>query len=418
MADNEPLAPAPHLAAAAAQVLSVADAPMVWDVFCRVIDNFGDIGVCWRLCADLARRGHTVRLWVDDGSALDWMAPGARQGQWPGVQVLDWGLASTPAMILPLPPADVWIEGFGCEIATEFIASRAISTRAEAQKPLKPPVWINLEYLSAEPYVERCHGLPSPIMQGPAKGWVKHFYYPGFTAGTGGLLREPSANDDQRQAWLQSQGVSWAGERLVSLFCYEPAALPAALAAWIHAAEPTLLLVTPGRAARATETALGTTASRASPQGNGTTDPSKSQQWGSLSVHYLRPLPQPEFDSLLRYCDLNFVRGEDSLVRAIWAGRPFVWHIYPQDDGAHALKLAALLETMEADTTVRHLHAAWNGLPARTLGLLPETDDSPHPDWSALPLAPWQDQVRRWRARLLEQPDLVSALMSFVLKRR
>jgi hypothetical protein len=20
-----------------------------WDIFCRVIDNFGDIGVCWRL---------------------------------------------------------------------------------------------------------------------------------------------------------------------------------------------------------------------------------------------------------------------------------------------------------------------------------------------------------------------------------
>ncbi|MEO7887531.1 MAG: elongation factor P maturation arginine rhamnosyltransferase EarP, partial [Polaromonas sp.] len=41
-----------------------------WDIFCKVIDNFGDIGVCWRLAADLASRGHKVRLWVDDASAL------------------------------------------------------------------------------------------------------------------------------------------------------------------------------------------------------------------------------------------------------------------------------------------------------------------------------------------------------------
>ena len=58
-----------------------------WDIFCKVIDNFGDIGVCWRLAADLASRGHRVRLWVDDASALDWMAPDGCEG----VRVLPWG---------------------------------------------------------------------------------------------------------------------------------------------------------------------------------------------------------------------------------------------------------------------------------------------------------------------------------------
>ncbi|MEO6624035.1 MAG: elongation factor P maturation arginine rhamnosyltransferase EarP, partial [Burkholderiaceae bacterium] len=53
-----------------------------WDIFCRVIDNYGDIGVCWRLAADLAARGRQVRLWVDDARALHWMAPGAREGKW------------------------------------------------------------------------------------------------------------------------------------------------------------------------------------------------------------------------------------------------------------------------------------------------------------------------------------------------
>ena len=53
---------------------------MLWDVFCRVVDNFGDIGVCWRLAADLAARGQHIRLWVDDPSALTWLAPAGAPG--------------------------------------------------------------------------------------------------------------------------------------------------------------------------------------------------------------------------------------------------------------------------------------------------------------------------------------------------
>src|SRR3990167_3437780 len=132
------------------QLPSNSTPPLLWDVFCRVIDNFGDIGVCWRLCADLAHRGHAVRLWVDDTSALAWMAPGAAEGQWPGGQVHPWGDAQTPAVLQALPPADVWVEGFGCEIAPEFIATCVMNTRASGQNDHKPHVWINLEYLSAD----------------------------------------------------------------------------------------------------------------------------------------------------------------------------------------------------------------------------------------------------------------------------
>jgi uncharacterized repeat protein (TIGR03837 family) len=189
---------------------------LLWDIFCRVIDNFGDIGVCWRLCADLAARGHTVRLWIDDGSALGWMAPKALQNQWPGVQVLDWARMQQPDALAELPPSDVWIEGFGCEIAPEFIAARAHCARAAGTFGTHSPVWINLEYLSAEPYVERCHGLPSLLMHGPAQGSTKHFFYPGFTAKTGGLLREPDLihrlhafqAPGQRRQWLANQGIS------------------------------------------------------------------------------------------------------------------------------------------------------------------------------------------------------------------
>jgi len=119
---------------------------MQWDLFCRVIDNHGDLGVCWRLAADLASRGETVRLWVDDPLALHWMAPG-HETTTPGVTVLRWA-----EPLAEVDPGDVVIEAFGCDPPPAFVDSMA----------RRIPVWINLEYLSAEDYVERNHGLPSP----------------------------------------------------------------------------------------------------------------------------------------------------------------------------------------------------------------------------------------------------------------
>jgi uncharacterized repeat protein (TIGR03837 family) len=147
---------------------------MHWDLFCRVVDNYGDIGVCWRLAADLAARGENVRLWVNDAGALAWMAPRGATG----VEVRAWP-ADDDAHV---EPHEVVIEAFGCHLPTGFL------TRMGAKRPA--PTWVNLEYLSAESYVERSHGLPSPQASGPAQGLDKWFFYPGFTEKTGGLLRE------------------------------------------------------------------------------------------------------------------------------------------------------------------------------------------------------------------------------------
>ena len=161
---------------------------MRWDLFCRVIDNHGDLGVCWRLAVDLASRGETVRLWVDDARALAWMAP---EGA-PRVELRPW-----PLQPVEDEPADVVIEAFGCDLPEDFVARMAARH--------VPPEWINLEYLSAEDYVARSHGLPSP----QRNGLVKWFFYPGFDEGSGGLLREPSLLGQRRafdaQAWLASQ---------------------------------------------------------------------------------------------------------------------------------------------------------------------------------------------------------------------
>ena len=349
---------------------------MLWDIFCKVIDNHGDIGVCWRLSAQLAARGHEVRLWTDDASALAWMAPGGQ----PGVQVVDWEAQSQPP-----EPGDVVIEAFGCELEPPFQA--AIAAKAHAQG--RQPAWINLEYLTAEPFAERAHGLPSPISSGLAAGLVKRFYYPGFTPRTGGLLREPDLAARQaafdREAWLRAQGIDSAGDLLVSLFCYEPPGLDALLAQLAQGPRRARLLVTAGRAAGAVRTAMQRL-DAARPGWNADS---------CLALTFLPLLSQVDFDHLLWSCDLNFVRGEDSLVRALWAGKPLVWHIYPQDDGAHLSKLSAFLDWLEAPAALRQLHSAWNDGASVLPALEPEA-------WSACAQAA--------RQRLLAQEDLATQL--------
>jgi len=346
-----------------------------WDIFCKVIDNYGDLGVCWRLARQLAARGQTVRLWIDDASALRWMAP---QGS-PGVEVRPW---QEPLALDGLAPGDVLVEAFGCEIPCAFVQLFA------GWSARHPTTWLNLEYLSAEPYVERSHALPSPVLHGPGRGLTKHFFYPGFTPRTGGLLREPDLPARQarfeRRSWLQGQGIAvHADEVLVSLFCYEPPALPALLRLLAVQQRPARLLVTAGRAAAAVQ---------ASPLP------------ATLAVSFLPWLPQDDYDHLLWSCDLNFVRGEDSLVRALWAARPFVWQIYPQHDDAHHTKLEALLAEIDAPEPLRRFHRTWNGI---------DTQPLQAPD-----LTGWETTVAHARQGLLAQPDLVSRLLEFVAQSR
>jgi uncharacterized repeat protein (TIGR03837 family) len=364
-----------------------------WDIFCRVIDNFGDIGVCWRLCVNLAQRGQTVRLWVDDASALAWMAPNGA----PDVTVLTW---TTPFTNHDQTPGDVLVEAFGCEIDHKFIAAYADKIRATGQNSS----WINLEYLSAEAYVARCHTLPSLVMYGPGKGLAKHFFYPGFTPDTGGLLCE--ANLLQRQAsfdshaWLAERGIPGTSGRLVSLFCYEPAGLPNLLQQLADDATPTRLLVTPGRAAAAVRQAIDAKNSL-QPLWN---------QGGKLTFFYLPILSQPDYDHLLWSCDINFVRGEDSLVRALWAGKPLIWQIYPQDDDAHHNKLNAFLDWLQAPPSLRRAHQVWNGLPGA------QDNNTTAPLISAQDMRTWQDTCQHARQTLQLQNDLASQLLDFIAK--
>ena len=306
-----------------------------WEIFCQVVDNFGDIGVCWRLARDLARREQgAVRLWVDDWTVLARICPAAAGmdpavgGTVDGVELRQW----TPAFVASVP-GEIVIEAFACELPPTQLEAMAAQAVA--------PVWINLEYLSAEDWVAGCHGLASPH---PRLALVKHFFFPGFDANTGGLLREPEllarrerfvTQPQGRAAWRAARGLPVAADDglVVSLFAYEQATVRALLRAWEQSARPVHVLVPVSLilpdVAAALDCAIPEVGARI--------------ERGALCVHVLPFTDQDGYDALLWACDLNFVRGEDSFVRAQWAARPFVWQIYPQTDTAHHDKLDAFL---------------------------------------------------------------------------
>lgn len=303
------------------------------DIFCRVVDNYGDIGVCWRLARRLAHgRGWEVRLWVDDLASFARIQPGidataARQA-FQDIDIVRWTDTPDPT----LAARDVVIEAFACDPPEAFLASMR----------QRHPAWINLEYLSAEAWVESCHGLPS---QRP-DGLVKHFFFPGFTSATGGLLREPGltaerdafqADAEAQAAFLRGLGVAEPlvsqrrdGARTVSLFCYPSAPIDGLAQALAADARPALLLAPEG-------VAPGLEAACARP--------------GGPAVARLPFVAQPDFDRVLWCADLNLVRGEDSFVRAAWAARPLVWQIYPQEENVHLEKLDAWLARYPAPET-------------------------------------------------------------------
>jgi uncharacterized repeat protein (TIGR03837 family) len=330
--------------------------PQSCDIFCNVIDNYGDIGVCWRLARQLAsEHGLQVRLWVDDLGSLAKLCPEsvatAEKQNCRGVEVCLWSKGFPKVQ-----PAELVIEAFACKLPSRYIATMA----AQAKKP----IWINLEYLSAEDWVESHHKLPSPH---PALPLTKYFFFPGFTKQTGGLLlerdllmrRDAFQNDAaQQQAFWKSIGIELpsAGSLKVSLFAYENSSLLNLFDAWSACVQPLLCLVPEGRILPQVGQYFGDAAPCAG----------KSYSRGNLHVCVLPFVEQERYDELLWACDVNFVRGEDSFVRAQWAGKPFVWQIYPQNDAVHLKKLQAFLIlycerlSPSAIEAVRRLSQGWN----------------------------------------------------------
>jgi uncharacterized repeat protein (TIGR03837 family) len=374
-----------------------------WDIFCAVIDNFGDIGICWRLSRQLAaEHGIAVRLWVDDLASFNKICPqvdvSLAQQNIAGVTIRLWS-ASTDWQASGV--ASVVIEALACNVPIPY-------QQLMAQQDEKP-LWLNLEYLSAEAWVESCHALPSPQ---PHLALDKYFFFPGFTAGTGGLLQEANlqqlgvqflADASAQQQFWQQLGVNNHGyyQQKISLFAYDHPQIQSLLACWQQPNINTLCLVPEG--------ALANQLMQYYPQ---------LKQYGeqvinTLTLKVLPFMPQNDYDKLLLACDINFVRGEDSVIRAHWAAKPFIWQIYRQAEQVHLDKLNAFMQRycaqMPEDVadSVQHFWLAWN------------TDSQLEHSWqkfsAMLPKIAEHNPI--WRAALRANGDLASNLVHFVEKK-
>ncbi|HQS36991.1 MAG: hypothetical protein B7Y16_02630 [Methylotenera sp. 24-45-7] len=354
-----------------------------YDIFCKIVDNFGDIGVCWRLARQLhAEHSITITLWLDDLSVAKQLIPTLNTHQASqridGITICHWHADSQFNQA-----AEVVIEAFGCELPEQYLA---------LMQPQS--IWINLEYLSAENWVADFHGGNSKRGE-----LTRHFFFPGFNANTGGLIREHHiAKSHQQLAKSANDGVK------VSLFCYPNAPISDLLHAMATGTQAIQCYVP----ATSVLPKVATFFSQENVQAG---DVLTHQ---NLTVTILPFLSQADYDDLLASCDINFVRGEDSWIRAIWAAKPFIWQPYWQTEDSHIIKLNAFLDVFYADCD----HSAKN------------TSTALHYAWSSatLPEQIWQDYLSNINtitdftlaqcSQLAALPDLASNLVIFIEKLR
>ncbi|SIR35999.1 conserved hypothetical protein, PP_1857 family [Shewanella morhuae] len=380
-----------------------------WDIFCTVVDNYGDIGVTWRLAKQMANEYHIpVNLWVDDLASfshiLPTLDPLKTAQSFNGVNIIHW--------IKPLPieffAGEVLIEAFACELPEQV---KELLVHLHQNDPKSVPIWLNLEYLSAEDWVEGCHGLPS--LQ--ANGLKKYFYFPGFGAKTGGLICEQdlfaerdtwqadTANKLQLFSQLGLKGIE-AQDTVISIFSYETEALPALCELWQQSAEKIHALIPKGRSLNSLTHLL--------PCDIAALVPGQQVTHGNLTLHILPMTNQQSFDRLLWSCDINIVRGEDSFMRAQWAAKPFIWHIYPQEDDYHLVKLEAFLK-IYCDNLAPEIAENWSKL---NLAFNQAQQSAVNLHWQNLNLVslPLLQHVKQWPINAINAADLATRLVQFV----
>lgn len=416
-------------------------------LYCRVVDNYGDAGVSWRLARQLAaEHGIQVTLWIDRPDVLRRLATGAPDSHAASESCPTHhaGSATAPAVTVRpwpeddadcLPDPDIVVCAFGCDPPPRL---RARLAGAPAR-----PLWINLEYLSAETWVDGCHGLAAIK---PADGAREHFFFPGFRPGTGGLLREHdllARRDAFRRSnaaarWWQAIGLPALPARRVSVFCYPDAPLVPLLRRLAAGPAPTIAVIPqgvaeaalaaflaahpadPGERAAESDPATASDPAAAPDPTTAADSASRAPSPGTAcSRHGHLVLARPpwldidDYDRLLWSCDLNLVRGEDSWIRALWAGRPMIWQPYRQADGAHQAKLEAFLAWRRqpawpaADAPIEAFSRAWS-----------EGTD-PAPAWAALEAAwPALDSAAATLAsEAARAPDLATQLVSYCRSR-
>lgn len=308
-----------------------------------------------------------MRIFCDDLPTLNLLASGVDPAIKQKIDLQPWEASYVNARH-PVQTPDVVIEAFGCELPERYLAGLFIAS-------IKPII-INLEYLSAESWITKFHGKASP----QSHGIPKYFFFPGFQDEVGGLLLDPIPAEGRltHEDIPKDLQVAWSklrpGAKRTSVFCYPGAPLKK----WLEDL---------GRLDIQVDVLLA--------HGHAEQLNLYGEQPISLPTNLqLISMPfvsQDEYDWVLTQCDFNIVRGEDSFIRAQLAGKPFIWHIYPQEDRAHEVKLAAFLDLYldEADQELRlaAISAMTWAMPSEWFGNL----------------SVWNNHAEHWRSHLLKK---------------
>lgn len=311
-------------------------------LFCRVIDNFGDIGVSWRLAKQLVcEQNMQVVLWVDDWQAVQALLPdiGNESCEYEGVLLRFWCESEHEHGLQKIPAADAVIETFACDVP------EAVLQWLAEQKQV---VWLNLEYLTAEDWVDGIHLLPSLQSNGVAK----YFFCPGFSDKTGGLSYEQAllakklpVNPAQKQQLREQYGLSHtAGNTHVYVFGYADEMWSLWFEMWANGSQAMTVWLAQGSVLAQLQTQYSVLQTL---QQVGDT-----VVWGNLTVCLVPFVAQSQFDEILQAADMCVVRGEDSVLRALWQGQVFWWQIYRQEEQAHHIKLKAFWQRFADDTAI------------------------------------------------------------------
>ena len=292
-------------------------------VLCKVVDNFGDIGVVWRLCCQLLNQikkenlTSKINLIVDDLASFNKICNSVDFSK--SFQVIDeiniynWNdekLCYDEFSKNDGENLSVILEVFQCgrplwmeKILFEEKLNRTVQI-------------IMIDYLTAEKYAEDFHCLQSLTRSSKVE---KVNFMPGFTNKTGGLIIDSE--------WKNLS--EYNNNKTLLCFTYDRN-WDALANACKKSKNIKNVLLAPGKGFESLKKSFSCNFVKDS----------------NLKIEELCFMNQNEWDKMLKNCGVLFIRGEESMSRACLSGIPFVWHAYPQSDEYQLVKVRALLERM------------------------------------------------------------------------
>ena len=304
-------------------------------VLCKVVDNFGDIGVVFRLCRALSelKKNLEIRLVVSNLDSFAKISKGIDSTktfqEFRGWKVFDWNDSALCKKEFSKNPPEFILECFQCgrpEWLEELLFSPQFNLNVQI---------VNVEYLTAESWADDFHLLKSGTRSAKIK---KINFMPGFTKKTGGLILDKNfmrclsekkfalnlvkQNLDKK---ILSEDFSDSFKILIFSYPKNFDFLASAIKEFSFL-KKIIVFVASGAGADSAKISL------------------KKFKVNFICLPFMQ---QEVWDAFLSLMDFSFVRGEDSFSRCCLFGNPFIWNIYPQEEEFHIVKLNAFLQKIK-----------------------------------------------------------------------